>query len=70
MSDAYKTLATMTAHYNGQRYRLERVQLNDLHDWFERHKLRVAGTAQGLTNTWPVLICERRTDDPPATARP
>ena len=41
MSETYKTLATMTAHYNGRPYRLERVQLNDLHDWLQSHGLRV-----------------------------
>jgi len=71
MSDPYnQALAMMTAHYNGHPYRLERVRLDDLHDWMQHHGLRVAGTAQGLTNAWPVLICERSTDDPPAAARP
>jgi len=69
LTETYRTLATMTAHFQGRPYRLERVSLNDLHDWLQRHNLRVAGTAQGLTNAWPVLICERSTDDPPA-ARP
>ena len=62
----HNTLATITAHFNGRRYRLERVQLVDMHDWLEHHDLRVVGTAEGLTNSWPLLICERTTDAPPA----
>lgn len=69
MTNRYnRSLAMMTAHFNGRRYRLERVSLDDMHDWLQHHDLRVAGTAQGLTRDWPILICERSTDDPPAAA--
>lgn len=60
------TLASMTAHYNGRRYSLHRVRLDDLHDWLQARHLRVDRATRGLTNDWPVLICERRPDAPPA----
>jgi len=69
LTEPYRSLATMTAHFQGRPYRLERVKLDDLHDWCQHHGLRVAGTAQGLTNTWPVLICERSNDAEPAARR-
>ena len=69
VSEPYnQALAMMTAHYNGHRYRLERVRLDDVHDWLEHHDLSIAGTAQGLTNSWPVLICERRSHAAPAAS--
>jgi len=50
----------ITAYFDGHPYLLERVRIEDLADWRERHHLVPAGTFQSLAgpDDWPILRYE------------